>query len=373
MIQRILEKNIQAKLFSGKAIIVTGPRQTGKTTLIKTLLKSNAENALLLDGEDPIVQKMLTNVSIEVLKQIAGNYKIIFIDEAQKIENIGVTSKLFIDHVRDKQLILSGSSSFELTQQTHEPLTGRKWSYHLWPISWKEFEQHEGYVKAQQDIENRLVFGLYPDVLNYRAESEKVLHELTDSYLYKDVLMYGGIKKPAEIEKLLQALAYQVGQEVSLRELSEMVSLDPKTIVRYVDILEKAYVIFRLSSFSRNLRNEIKKNNKIYFYDNGVRNAIMGQLQAFSVRQDKGALWENFLISERRKYLDYNNMYAKSYFWRTTQQQEIDYIEEKNSRIYAYEMKWNPRKKVKFSSTFTSQYNAECKVVNSENFRDFVM
>ncbi|MFH2143879.1 MAG: DUF4143 domain-containing protein, partial [Bacteroidota bacterium] len=298
--------------------------------------------------------------------------KIVFIDEAQRIKDTGITSKLIVDQFSDIQLILSGSSSFELSQNTNEPLTGRKWSFNLWPVSWEEWQNHIGYLESEQDIENRLVFGLYPDVLNNRKDPVKVINELTDSYLYKDVLMFGNLKKPEEIQKLLQAISYQIGNEVSYRELGEIINLDPKTVERYISILEKAFVIFKLTSFSRNLRNEIKSGKKIYFFDNGIRNGVIGQFQLFQARQDKGALWENFLMSERLKYLSYQNSYAKSYFWRTTQQQEIDYIEEIDGKITAYEFKLNEKRKVKFSTTFTKNYTSETFIVNRKNFRDFV-
>ncbi len=373
MISRDIEKQIQDKLFKGKAIILTGPRQTGKTTLINNLLQAHQHQTLYLDGDDPTVIKLLDRPNTEQLKQLIGNKRIVFIDEAQRIKDIGITAKIIVDQLKDKQLILTGSSSFELTQQIHEPLTGRKWTFNLWPVSWNEWQHHTGFLKAEQDFENRIVWGMYPDVLNNPHEATRVLKELTDSYLYKDVLMYGAIKKPEEIKNLLQALAFQIGNEVSFRELSEIVRIDSKTIARYIDILEKAFVIIKLMPFSKNLRNEIKSNHKIYFYDNGIRNALIGQLQPLSVRQDVGALWENFLISERKKALTYTQPLTNSYFWRTTQQQEIDYVEETEGKIYGYEFKWNPKRKAKFSKTFVEKYNAICQIVNRNNFRDFVL
>lgn len=373
MIKRTLENTLKDYLFRNKAIILLGPRQTGKTTLLNQILKDYVLETLVLDGDDPITQQILTRPNTQQLKQIIGSNRIVLIDEAQRIKDIGITSKIIVDQIKDVQLLLSGSSSFELSQSTHEPLTGRKWSFQLWPISWEEWQNHIGYLEAEQDLENRLVFGLYPDVLNNRENSTKVLRELTDSYLYKDVLMYGNLKKPEEIQKLLRALSFQVGSEVSYRELGEITGLDSKTVERYISVLEQAFVLFRLPSFSRNLRNEIKAGRKIYFYDNGIRNSVIGQLQHFPVRQDKGALWENFLMSERQKYLSYQSSYAQSYFWRTTQQQEIDYIEEADGKLAAFEFKWNDRRKVKFSKTFTGNYSAMTKIVNRGNFREFIM
>ncbi|MBN2681121.1 MAG: ATP-binding protein [Bacteroidales bacterium] len=373
MIKRVLDEGIKTYLFRKKAIIVLGPRQSGKTTLIKQILEDYSSDTILLNGDDPTIQQILTRPNTEQIKQIIGNKKLVFIDEAQRIKDIGITSKIVVDNFPVVQIILSGSSAFELSQSTNEPLTGRKWSFQLWPVSWEEWQNHIGYLESEMDLENRLVFGFYPDVLNNRDNPVRVINELIDSYLYKDVLMYGNLKKPEEIQKLLQAISWQVGSEVSYRELGEIINLDPKTVERYISILEKAFVLFKLPSFSRNLRNEIKLGKKIYFFDNGIRNGVIGQFMMFQARQDKGAIWENFLMSERQKFLNYTNSYAKSYFWRTVQQQEIDYIEEVDGKLYAYEFKLNEKRKVKFSTTFTNNYSAEYKLVNRSNFRDFVI
>jgi uncharacterized protein len=373
MISRIVHTSINDKLFKGKAITLLGPRQVGKTTILKEIAKQNPDDILLLNGDDPVVASSMNRPNTLQLKQIIGNKRLVLVDEAQRIPEIGLTAKLVVDEFPSVQLIITGSSAYELSQVAHEPLTGRKWSYYLWPISWQEWENHIGYISAEQDIENRLVYGLYPDVLNNPNESKEVLRELTDSYLYKDVLMYGNIKKPTEIQKLLQALAYQIGNEVSLRELSEVVDLDPKTVDRYIDILEKAFVVYRLNPFSRNLRNEIKANRKVYFYDNGIRNALIGQFQPLASRQDVGQLWENFLMSERKKYLSYTATLANSYFWRTAQHQEVDYVEVQDGKVFGYEFKWNEKRKARFSKTFTEAYGTINSVVNRKNFRDFVM
>jgi len=373
MIERSLEANIRKALFKGKAIVLLGPRQSGKTTLIKKILNDFEDRAITLDADDPTVQQLLIRPNTMQLKQIIGNKSVVFIDEAQRIKDIGITSKIIVDQFSGVQLILSGSSAFDLNQQTNEPLTGRKISFYLYPVSWQEWQNHTGYLQAEQDIENRLVYGFYPDILNSADASKTLLRELTDSYLYKDILMFGNIKKPEDIRKLLQALAFQVGSEVSLRELGEIVGLDPKTIDRYISILEKAYVIFKLNPLSRNLRNEIKTNRKIYFYDNGIRNAIIGQLQPVSIRQDIGQLWENFIISERVKFLSNITQFANNYFWRTAQQQEIDYIEEIDGKFNAYEIKWNPKKQSLFSKTFTNTYKPDtCTVINRQNFKAFL-
>lgn len=314
----------------------------------------------------------MTRPNTQQIKQIIGNNKIVFIDEAQRIPEIGLTSKIIVDKFKDVQLILSGSSSFDLYSKINEPLTGRKWTFSLWPITWEEWQNHVGYVRAEQDVENRMVFGFYPDVLNHEENPSPVLAELAESYLYKDILMYEGLKKPTAIRKLLQALAFQVGSEVSLQELGQTVGVDPKTINIYIDILEKAFIVFRLTPLSRNLRNEIKARSKIYFYDNSIRNAVIGQLQPLAIRQDVGILWENFLVSERVKQISQNKDLRQYYFWRTAQQQEVDYVEEINGRFFGYEFKWSERKKIKFPKTYTNGYDSVNDGINRSNFRDFV-
>ncbi len=370
MFNRVIQAKIIAKLGKGKAIILVGPRQVGKTTLMETILKK--EQHLFLDGDDPTVRNLLTDPNTEQLKSIIGKNKIVFIDEAQRIENIGITLKLIKDQFKNVQLLASGSSAFELNNKINEPLTGRKWEFQLFPISWKEFEDNIGFVKATQQLEMRLIYGMYPDVINHSSKAFDVLKELANSYLYKDILAFSNIRKPEILEKLLQALALQMGCEVSYNELSQLLGIDKNTVSNYIDILEKAFVIFKLKSFSRNLRNEIKTNQKIYFYDNGIRNMIIGNFNALELRQDKGALWENFLISERMKKNNYENSLAKSYFWRTVQQQEIDYVEEVNGKITAYEIKWNAKAKVKKNKIFSETYSSETELIHQENFRTFL-
>lgn len=373
MIPRSIEQQIFRKFFSGKAIIITGPRQSGKTTLVMKLLKPYMEECLIVNGDDPVAERLFNRPNTEQLRQLIGKKRILFIDEAQRIPSIGLTSKLITDTFKGVQLILSGSSSFELMNQTQEPLTGRKWTFQLWPINWQEWQDYSGYLKAEQDLENRMVFGFYPEVLMNQADQQIVLQELTESYLYKDILIYGNIKKPESIQRLVQALAWQVGSEVSYTELAQTTGLDPKTASAYIDVLEKAYILFRLPSFSRNLRNEIKTNRKIYFYDNGIRNAVIGQFQPLNNRTDTGALWENFLISERRKQIFYQKLVVSQHFWRTKQQQEVDYVEIKDGRVSGFEFKWNPNRSISFPKTFTESYNSINKGITKENFREFVM
>lgn len=371
-IPRVLEKSLENDFFSGKSILLIGPRQVGKTTLVNKLLTGKWSDSLVVNADDPTAVRLFTDINTEQLRAIIGQKKIVFIDEAQRIPNIGITAKLITDTFPQIQLILSGSSAFDLNQKLQEPLTGRKWTYHLWPVSWHEYETTAGLLKAEADLENRLVFGFYPDVLNHPLRQQETLQEISDSYLYKDLLMLGSIKKPTLIQKLLDALAFQVGSEVSLKEVGELIGANPRTVAAYIELLEKTFVVFTLTPFSRNLRNEIKANRKIYFYDNGVRNAVIRQYQPLAIRQDVGALWENFLMSERLKINAYAKRAAHTYFWRTKQQQEVDYVEEWNGKIYGYEFKWDPRRKVSFSTTFVNTYQADTKVINRNNFREFV-
>lgn len=371
MIARTISSSISFKLFQGKAIIVTGPRQAGKTTLIKHLLHTSGKEFLRVNGEDPRIADALPKMGVEELKQYIGQNKIVFVDEAQKIEHMGRIAKLIVDELPEIQVILSGSSSFELFNALQEPLTGRKWTFELFPISWEEWQNHIGSPNANLDLEKRLVLGMYPEVLTSSTDAELRLREIVDSYLYKDVLSYAGIRKPEVLKRLLQALARQVGQEVVYTEVSQLVGIDPKTLGVYIDVLEKAYVLFKLPAFSRNLRNEIKANKKIFFYDNGVRNAIINNLSPLELRNDVGALWENFLMSERLKLNAHYQKNTFMYFWRTKQQQEVDLVEESNGEISGYEFKWK-QKNAKISQTFWQTYNAKTQIVTRDNFESFL-
>ena len=318
------------------------------------------------------MRSLLENAGVSKLNSIIGKNRLVFIDEAQRIKDIGLIAKMIIDQFKEVQLLISGSSALEINQTTQEPLTGRKFEYQLFPISWEEFENHVGYIEANMQLEERLIFGMYPDVINHRFGTREILKQLTSSYLYKDVLSVTGIKKPELLDKLLKALALQVGSEVSYNELANMLQIDKTTVSKYIDLLEKAFIVFRLNSFSRNQRNEIKNNRKIYFYDNGIRNMIINNLNPLDLRTDKGALWENFLIAERLKLQEYNQLYTNNYFWRTVQKQEIDFVEESNGQITAYEFKWNSKGKAKIPITFLNEYKANGKIIDKENFRNFV-
>ncbi len=371
MIRRKLQDIIEKQYHKGKAIIVLGPRQVGKTTLIQQSLQG--KECVFLNGDDPDVRELLRNAGKSRLEAIIGTRQWVFIDEAQRIENIGLLGKMIMDQIKGVQLIISGSSALEINDITQEPMTGRKFEHLLYPISYIEFEDHVGYIEATAQLEERIVYGMYPDVINNRHNAHEALRNLTSSYLYKDVLSFAGIKKPDLLDRLLRAIALQLGSEVSYNELGQLLGVDKSTVSRYIDLLEKTFVLFRVPSFSRNLRNEIKQNRKIYFYDNGIRNAIINNLNPLSLRDDKGALWENYLISERMKALAYERQSANCYFWRTVQGQEIDYVEERTGELSAFEFKWRSRDKRKRPpSSFMNSYSATYRIIDKENFRDFL-
>ncbi len=371
MFTRTIENTIKEKFNRGKAIILVGARQVGKTTLLRQILKD--KDYLFLDADDPSTRSLLQSPTTEQIRTFLGDYKYVFLDEAQRISGIGLTLKIITDQFKDVQLFVSGSSSFDIGNALNEPLTGRKWEYELFPISWEEYEKKIGFIKAEQQIDNRLLYGFYPEVLNNQGKEREILKNLVNSYLYRDILAFSDIRKPEILEQLLQALALQIGSEVNYNELAKLLNVNKITIQKYIEILEQGYVVFRLGCFSRNLRNEIKQNRKIYFYDNGVRNMIIGDFKHLNLRLDKGALWENFLVSERRKQNIYKDTFTKMYFWRTQQQQEVDFVEENGGNVFGYEFKWSKKKSQKLPKTFTETYNAESKVIDKDNFREFVI
>lgn len=373
MIERLLYKSIEDKLFKGKIVVLAGARQVGKTTLLKQILR-NKEGVLWLNGDELQVQNLFNNASADRLLSEFGGSKIVILDEAQRIENVGLRLKLIADADSDIQIIATGSSAFELANRVNEPLTGRKWEYQMFPLSFGEMVAHHGKMKEMRMLPRRIVYGYYPEVVTNEGNEVEILKLLTDAYLYKDILSWENIKHPDKLQTLLRALAYQVGSQVSFNELSQMCSLDNKTVERYITLLEQCYIIFRLPSFSRNLRHELKASRKIYFYDNGIRNALIADFNAPELRQDIGALWENFVISERMKCNEYYRRWVNRYFWRTTQQQEIDYLEEGGGKLHAYEMKWNPRKKATVTKTFTEAYpDTDYMVVTPDNIAEFLL
>lgn len=374
MIERSLHEGISKRLHAKKAIVLLGPRQCGKTTLLRKLQQESSKSVIWFNGDNPADARLLENSSLDKLKSIIGQNEILIIDEAQDIPGIGKTIKLIIDHIHHVGPIISGSSSFELSSELNEPLTGRKYEFNLFPLSFKELVNHSDLRTELQQVEHRMIYGSYPEIATNPGSEKELLILLSSSYLYKDIFKFGNIRKPSELQKILELLAWQVGSEVNISEISRSAGTSSETVERYIDILEKAYIVFRLPAFSRNLRNEIKKNKKVYFYDNGIRNAVIGNFSYLSNRADIGALWENYLVSERRKLNAYTSFYGKSYFWRTQQQQEIDYIEEYDAKISAYEFKWSPGKRFRFPATFTKTYSPEkIEIVNNENYESFLL
>lgn len=374
MIKRDILASLKDRLFKGKVIVLTGPRQVGKTTLLKQLTEELVDSSVLsLNCDEPDICLLLQNVTSTQLKTLVGNHTLILIDEAQKVENIGLTLKLMVDNLPGIQIIATGSSAFDLRNKLNEPLTGRKFEYHLYPFSTHELIQHSSLIEERRMLEHRLIYGMYPDVINQPSDGLRLIRELSNSYLFKDVLAYKDVRRPDELNKLLTALALQVGSEVSYNELGRTLGLDKQTVERYIDLLEKVFVVFRLSSFSRNMRNELKKSKKIFFYDNGVRNAIINNFSPLELRTDVGALWENFIISERIKHNEYNGYYVNSYFWRTNAQQEIDYLEEKDGILHTFEFKWNDNKKARLPASFALAYPQNSfEVITPSNYIQFL-
>lgn len=379
-IHRQLQAVIQDHLFRGKAILLIGARQVGKSTLFRQVLAEGTAaykpaQILSLDCDDHEVRLLLTNPNLEQVAQLVANKRIVLIDEAQRVVGIGLTLKMITDHFPEVQLLVTGSSSLLLQGQLNEPLTGRKFEYHLYPISTGEIYQEGGVLQVHRTLESRLIYGSYPDVVCGAGNPKELLMNLAGSYLYQDLLSLEGVRKPVLLEKLLVALALQVGSEVSYNELAQTIGTDSKTVEKYVDLLEKCYIVFRLTALSRNVRTELKKSRKVYFYDNGIRNALIHNLNPMSIRQDAGALWENFFVSERMKYNHYTGRYVNAYFWRTTQQQEIDYVEEADGQMTAFEMKWNPKKAATtIPSTFLQAYPIkETVIVTPENYLSYLI
>lgn len=374
MISRILLQKITLLFGSRKAILIMGARQVGKSTLLKQLLKER-NDVLWLNGDDWDVQDLFSTITSTRLRAIIGDNRFVVVDEAQRIPEIGLRLKLITDQVPDVQLIATGSSSFELSSKVSEPLTGRKREFIMCPLSFEEMVNHTQFLDEVRMIPHRMVYGYYPEVVTTPGDERTLLKELTNSYLYKDILSLDGINKPEKLVRLLKALALQIGSQVSYNEIGMLVGLDPKTVERYVDILEKSFVIFRLGTFSRNMRNELKSSRKIYFWDLGVRNAVIGNLAPVDNRTDVGELWENFVIAERMKRNVYMESFAQSYFWRNRQQQEVDYLEEVDGSLHAYEFKWNVRKgKEKCPVSFQSNYpEATYKVITPENVEEFLL
>jgi len=373
MIQRKLSKIIESDLFKGKAIIIFGARQTGKTTLLKAIL-SNYDKVLWLNGDESDAQAIFEQPTSTRLKHLFAKKRIVIIDEAQRIENIGIKLKLITDHIPKIQVIATGSSSFELANKVNEPLTGRKWEHQIYPVSFEEMVNHHGFLEEQRLLNHRLVYGCYPEVITNPGNEKRILSLIADSYLYKDILQWEYIKKSDKLLKLLKALAYQLGNQVSYNELGNLIGIDNQTVEKYILLLEQTFIIFRLPSLNRNLRTELKKSRKIYFHDNGIRNALLNDFRLAELRNDMGVLWENYMISERYKHKRYSAWWTNSYFWRTHHQQEIDYVEERDGKFYAFEFKWKSTKNVKLPESFAKAYpNHSFEVITPDNFEGFIL
>lgn len=373
MIKRQLQKVIEANLFKGKIIVIYGARQVGKTTLAKQILES-VPNSSYINSELLQNKAALETTNVQQLKSFLGNHRLIVIDEAQQISKIGLKLKILIDTFPDMQIIATGSSSFELKEKVFEPLTGRSRIYHLYPLSAAELIQHSNIMNVNANLENILRFGLYPEVYeNTESEAVEELNNITSNYLYKDILQFGDLRRSDLVYNLLRALALQIGNEVSYNELANKLGENVATIKRYIELLEKVFVIFRLSSYSNNLRKEIAKGKKIYFYDLGIRNTIIQNYNQLNLRNDVGALWENFCITERLKINHYSRRFVNSYFWRTYDQKEIDYIEEYSGKLDAFEFKYSQTKKIKPPKAFLEKYsNSSYRVINQESVWDFI-
>lgn len=374
MIARTQHRNIEAWLGKGKAIVLIGPRQVGKTTLVREITRNLDPKTLWLTGDDPETRTLLDNISLARLQNLIGQNNVVVVDEAQRFTNAGLMLKLITDHLPQVQLFVTGSSSLDLASQTKESLTGRKIEFYLYPLSFVEMCAEHGYLTERSLLEHRMLYGYYPEVVQKDPlQAQKILNDLSDGLMYKDLLSLDQIKKPSLLVKLLQALALQVGNEVRYLEVAQTIGADPLTVERYTDLLEQSFVLFRLPSLSRNARNEIKKGRKIYFYDNGIRNSILKNFSPLALRTDTGALWENFLLAERMKRNAYSDYFCNAYFWRTTTQQEIDYVEDAGGLLHAFEFKWHPKKSPRFPAAFLENYpGGQTATINKENFETFI-
>jgi len=371
-IERHLSLQLTPLLFKGKALIITGARQVGKTTLLSNFLK-NKTPVLWLNADEAATRQRLTDPTINDLRNITGTYKIVVIDEIQRIKNAGLLLKLMVDNLNNTQIIATGSSALGISDRIFEPLTGRFFLFHLYPFALSELYPAHSPFEVEKELPFHLVYGNYPEVSLKRDLAEPILKNLSHQYLFKDILIWNNVRKPELLDKLLQLLAFQVGSEVSINELATILRIKSETVVNYIDLLEKSFVIFRLRSYTSNKRNELKKKSKIYFWDNGVRNAIIDEFKDISIRNDIGQLFENLIISERIKMNLWKNSNIKSYFWRNLNKSEVDYVEESHRNLSAFEIKWNRHKKFQVSKAFRNSYpNAEIKVITPENFYELI-
>jgi len=374
VVKRILQTRVENRMQAGKVIIIAGARRTGKTILIKELMKGLEGKYLYLNGEDFTTSLKLKSMRVDEYKQLMGNNKYLIIDEAQKVEQIGQILKLMIDEIEGLYIIITGSSAFDIFNQTGEPLTGRKLTFQLHPFAQCELLDYENLIETEQRLENRLIYGSYPEIVNIADNQLKIecLTELVNSYLLKDILTLDSIRNSAKLINILRLLAFQIGNEVSANELAKNVGLNKNTIEKYLDLLTKIFVIYRIEGYSRNLRKEISKSPRYYFWDNGIRNLLIANFNPMVLRNDTGQLWENYVISERIKLQHYEGWVSNNYFWRTYDQQEIDWIEERDGNLFAFEMKYN-KPKVKIPGGWEKNYPESLfYVINRDNYLKFI-
>jgi predicted AAA+ superfamily ATPase len=374
-IYRLISEQIKDKiLHSSKVVVIYGARQVGKTTLVNHLVSELPLKALRIDAEDARYTEVLSEKHVERLKSLLAGYELVVIDEAQQIPDIGTTLKLIHDHIPDVRVIATGSSSFDLSNKVMEPLTGRHWSYSLYPISYGELARENNPFELDTRLDQALVYGLYPEIISTPSLEDKkeYLNRLCSSYLFKDVLQIAQVRNSLKLRQLLKLLAYQIGNQVSLNELGMRLDMNRDTVMRYIGLLEKSFVVFRLGGLSRNLRNEVTKMDKIYFYDLGIRNSIIDMLRPLNDRNDTGQLWENFLISERIKHNAYANQEVSSYFWRLSTGAEIDFVEETENRYHGYEFKWGD-KQVKPPASWQAGYpDSTYTTINKNSYLSFI-
>ncbi|MGB2762382.1 MAG: ATP-binding protein [Minisyncoccales bacterium] len=367
-------QNLKKSIRPNRAVIIYGPRRCGKTTLLNKFLEQTKERYLLVSGDDVGIQEYLSSQSISKLKNLVGENKLLAVDEAQRINNIGLNLKLIVDHLKNIKIIATGSSSFNLAKDAGEPLTGRKHILRIFPLAQLEISGIEQKFETKANLAIRLIYGSYPEIVlaDNNQEKEQYLREIISSYLYKDILEMNGIKYSGKIVRLLQLLCFQIGKEVSFTEMGAQLSMSKNTVEKYLDLLEKSFVIFKISGFSRNLRKEISKNPRYYFYDNGIRNALISNFNPLSIRDDIGMLWENYIIAERIKKQEYSGVFSNNYFWRTYDKKEIDFIEERRGKLYGYEIKWKQNKVVPPADWSTTYPNSEFSVVHQANYLKFI-